>query len=409
MVSARLLRGYLRRDWNRVTANLTSPPQNSRAAVFVLAAVAAGAFALFALMARHGLDLTDEGFYLLNFRHWNSTPVFTLFGAYLQLPYRLLDESLWAMRVLGAVLLICSGTWCARELILGQGLPAASSTPYPVAAASIAAGMTAFNYYGGFLVPYTPSYNTLALISALTATALTMRTARTLANGVDFPASSTFALGLVISIGVANKFSAGALVALVDAALAAVILWRRARWRRVGIALAIVVAGCLLNIVVLAAVDPDVLTRFRQGIAIQMALLPRDVAAEYLRFISAELPRALSEAARMLIWPTAFAIAVLGFGKVFGPRPWLASVAVSGFLGPAMYLAFVRHRSFRIEVVSLVAVLLWSFWTVSPRTAGERRPGWRTHAMAAAVLAIPFAYSFGTNNVMLDHMAMAAV
>lgn len=374
-----------------------------------MAVVAAGALAVFASMARHGLDLTDEGFYLLNFRYWNATPVFTLFGAYLQIPYRLLGESLWAMRMLGAILLVSSSAWCAWQLMLAQGGSAGASNPRPIAASAIAAGITAFNYYGGFIVPYTPSYNTLALICALTATALTIRVARALARGFDVPMLPALALGLVISVGVANKFSAGVLVALIDALIAAVILWRTAPWRRVGLALAWALAGFVLNAAILVAVDPDLPLRFKQGISIQLALLPRDLAGEYVRFISSQLPHGLFEALRMLLWPTALALSVLALGKMLGGPRWVTSVAAAGFLASAMFIGFARHRGLRIEFISLAAVLLWIFWAATSRAAGEPLARWRAHALAGAMLAMPFAYSFGTNNSMLEHMAMASV
>lgn len=391
------------------TPEPSTPPRDARAAAFILAAVAAGAVTLFAVAARHGLDLTDEGFYLNNFRHWDATPLFTLFGAYFQLPYRLLNESVWAMRMLGALLLIGTGAWCASELMRSHDRLVARPGSDPVAIAAAAAGVTAFNYYGGFIVPHTPSYNTLALICALAATALTMRTARALADARPLPAWPALALGGVISIGVANKFSAGALVAIVEAVIAAVILGPAPPWRRIGLALAVALAGFALNILVLVAVDPDIFVRFRQGLAIQLALLPRDPAAEYLRFASRELPHGVFEAARMLVWPTAFALAVLGLGRLLGRSGWLASVAVSGFVASAMYLGFVRHRGLRIEFLTLVAVALWAFWAFRRGPPAGRRDGVRGHALTGALLALPFACSFGTNNAMLEHMAMAGV
>ncbi len=381
----------------------------TRVAAPLLGAVAAGLFALFAIVARHGLDLTDEGFYLLNFRHWHSVPAFTLFGAYFQIPYRLFGESLWAMRMLGMILLIGTGTWCAFQLMLIRDVLMSQQGSAWIAPASIAAGLTALNYYGGFVVPYTPSYNTLALISALLCTALTMQVGRAFVLKGSIPGTAAFALGLAISMGVANKFSAGTLVALFDGVIAAAIVWRRVPVRQVALTAALVVTGFLLNALVLVLIDPQILIRLNQGIVIQLALLPRNITAEYARFLSEELPNGVHMAARMLLWPVLFSTAVLVGGRFIGRPAGAASSAIVAFLTLALYVGFIRHRAFRIEFVSMVALVLWVAWAARRIALGERPWSARTLVVDGAMLAMPFAYSFGTNNVMLQHMGMAAV
>jgi len=78
--------------------------------------VVAGEVAMFLAAAGRGLDLTDEGFYLLTFQHWTEWPSVSLFGAYFSLPYQLFGQSVWAIRVLGFILLLTACVWFSREV-----------------------------------------------------------------------------------------------------------------------------------------------------------------------------------------------------------------------------------------------------------------------------------------------------
>ena len=47
-----------------------------------------GLAGLFAFSATRGLDMSDEGYYLLNFLYWREfKAIFSMFGAYLSIPF----------------------------------------------------------------------------------------------------------------------------------------------------------------------------------------------------------------------------------------------------------------------------------------------------------------------------------
>ena len=80
------------------------------APLLLFATIAALHVGLFSIAATRGWDLTDESFYLLSFRHWAEAPATSFFGAYLAMPYALVGQSLWAIRVVGFLLLFgCYG------------------------------------------------------------------------------------------------------------------------------------------------------------------------------------------------------------------------------------------------------------------------------------------------------------
>jgi hypothetical protein len=125
-------------------------------------------------------------------------------------------------------------------------------------AAALAAGMGIWSYYGATPVPYTPSYNLLTLACALASSALSLRLGRAMFRGEARGLLGTaFLLGGVASMGIATKFTAGALVLVLDGLIVALLGWRRidvgTGWR---VALAIS-AGLLTQLALLAAVDHE--------------------------------------------------------------------------------------------------------------------------------------------------------
>jgi hypothetical protein len=381
------------------------------AAVVALLLVVAAQTAMFLAAATRGLDLTDESFYLLTFQHWTEWPSVSLFGAYFSLPYALLGQSVWAIRVLGFILLLAAGIWFSREVCRSFDALALKVTPDGIFAASLAGGASIWNYYGAFIVPYTPSYNLLTLACALGTMALAMRVGRTVfqSGGRTLDVDS-FALGLVASIGIASKFSAGVLVLGLSALIIAALAWRRlAAHTGARIAL-LATAGVAANLVALWLTDPELPTRFQRGIAVTWAMFPRRPANELVRFLFVEVPEALAVSLRILMWPLVIAFAAFVAGARLAPRRTLFdSIAVAAFVAGAMWVTYVKDNRFhRIALLTLVAVALaLARWSLARRQAANSSPG-RSLWPAAALLALPFACSFGTSNPLLRHMGMAA-
>ena len=379
-------------------------------AVVALLVVVAAQAAMFFAAATRGLDLTDESFYFLTFRHWTEWPLVSLFGAYFSLPYALLGQSVWAIRALGFILLLAAGIWFSREVCRSFDALALKATPDGIFAASLAGGASIWNYYGAFIVPYTPSYNLLTLACALGTMALALRVGRAVFQGDGRTLNiDSFALGFVASVGIATKFSAGILVLGFGALVIAAFGWRRID-ARIGARIALLVtAGAGTNLAALLLADPELPTRFERGIVATWALLPRTPAGELVRFLFIEIPEEIAVSLRILLWPLVIALAAFVAGARLARRSLFDSIAVATFVAGAMWVTYVKdNRVHRIALLTLVAVALaLARWWLARRRMATSSPG-RVLPAAAAILAIPFAYSLGTNNPLLRHMGMAA-
>jgi hypothetical protein len=371
--------------------------------------VAVGA-AAFLVAAGRGLDLTDEGFYLLRYRYWTEWPSVSLFAAYFALPYALSGHDVWAMRTLGFVLLLCAGMWFGRETSLAIDAVAGRTSREGVFAASIASGAGVWSYYGAWPVPYTPSYNLLTLLCALLALALALRLGRAILLGEGRLGIDAFLLGVVASVGIASKFTSGVLVLAVCLAIIGALGWRRlgARaWLRSGI---LVAAGLALNALLLWMADPDLPAQFRRGIEGTLAMLPRDPARELAAVANVDVPKALIASLRTLLWPIVLAVGASAVGAFAKRRSLGDTLAVAILVVGALLDIFMKdNRVHRIVLVTLLVILLAvaALQVVRNSRANIAQP--RALLVAVAIAVVPFAYSFGTNNPLLPHMGGAAI
>jgi hypothetical protein len=366
----------------------------------------------FSLAAGRGLDLTDEGFYLLTYRYWTEWPSVSLFGAYFAFPFALVGHDVWAMRMLGFTLLLGAGFWFGREANLALDSLAGRSGRAGLFAASIASAAAAWNYYGAFIVPYTPSYNLLTLLCALLTAAIALRLGRRILLGDRrrLPWDALW-LGLAGSVGIASKFSAGLLVLALALSTVCVLAWgqlRAARWPLLALAL---VAGITLNIALLWLADPALPSRFERGLAVALAMMPRNPSGELAMFATVELPNDVLVSLRILLWPMVAAVLLFSLAtRTSTWRPLLNAAGVALFVVGAALLTFVReNRTHRVVLLTLMAILLAlvARWLI--RRPLTRSSPWRAGLIWGAIVLIPFAYSFGTNNPLLRHMGMAAI
>jgi hypothetical protein len=376
-------------------------------AVAILAAQAV----MFIVAAKRGFDLTDESSYLLTYRHWSEWPSVSQFGAYFSLPYALVDHDVWAMRILGFALLLAAAVWFGSEAQRAFGALAGRRSREGELATALASGAAIWNYYGAWPVSPTPSYNLLTLFCALVVLALALRLGRLIHAGERRGTLATaFALGLAGSIGLASKVSSGLLVLALAVTVVAALAWRRLdapRWRRLVVA---ALAGLVLNLAALWIADPALPLRFVRGFAVAFAMLPRHPAGELAALVFGVLPTDAVHALRILLWPLVFAVAAFALGPRIGQRPLADTLAVGVFIAGALVFTFVKdNRFYRIVLLTWVAILLATaaLWLLRERLA--RGAGGRALVVAGAMLAVPFAYSFGTNNALLQHMGMAAV
>jgi hypothetical protein len=112
----------------------------------------------------------------------------------------------------------------------------------------------------------------------------------------------------------------------------------------------------------------------------------------------------------VLLWPLLFAVLALTAGAQLRRRPLADALAVAVFVAGALVYTFVKdNRFYRIVLVTWIAVLLGcaALWLLRARLASGARV--RSLVVAGAILVVPFAYSYGTSNALLQHMGMAAI
>jgi len=366
---------------------------------------------MFIVAARRGFDLTDESFYLLTYRHWTEWPSVSLFGAYFTWPYVLVGHDVWAMRLLGFALLLGAAIWFGSEAQRAFGALVGRRSRDGELATAVAAAAAIWSYYGASPVSPTPSYNLLTLACALVVLALALRLGRIVHD--DAPRgrlATAFALGLVGSVGVASKFSSGLLVLALALAVFAALAWHRldaGGWSRVVLA---AIAGLALNLLTLWIADPGLPLRFERGIEVTLAMMERSATGEVAALVFGALPQDALHALRVLLWPLVFAVLVLTAGAQLRRRPLADALAVAVFVAGALVYAFVKdNRFYRIVLVTWIAVLLGcaALWLLRARLASGARV--RSLVVAGAILVVPFAYSYGTSNALLQHMGMAAI
>ena len=366
---------------------------------------------MFIVAARRGFDLTDESFYLLTYRHWTEWPSVSLFGAYFTWPYVLVGHDVWAMRLLGFALLLGAAIWFGSEAQRAFGALVGRRSRDGELATAVAAAAAIWSYYGASPVSPTPSYNLLTLACALVVLALALRLGRIVHD--DAPRgrlATAFALGLVGSVGVASKFSSGLLVLALALAVFAALAWHRldaGGWSRVVLA---AIAGLALNLLALWIADPGLPLRFERGIEVTLAMMERSATGEVAALVFGALPQDALHALRVLLWPLVFAVLALTAGAQLRRRPLADALAVAVFVAGALVYAFVKdNRFYRIVLVTWIAVLLGcaALWLLRARLASGARV--RSLVVAGAILVVPFAYSYGTSNALLQHMGMAAI
>jgi len=130
---------------------------------------------LYLWMAPRGFEFTDESYYFLNYLYWRDlTGTMSFFGAYLEWPFRMLGQSVTAIRIFSLLLLLASSAFFVREaLAYVSRRDGFAKGPVWI---FVMAGMAASLFYFGYLKTLrAPSYNLLVLCSMLVSTGLLLR------------------------------------------------------------------------------------------------------------------------------------------------------------------------------------------------------------------------------------------
>ena len=366
------------------------------------AALLLAATALYIWMAPRGFEFTDEAYYLLNYLYWRDlTATVTFFGAYFELPFRLLGQSIAAMRVLSlAALIVASGFFTREVLRFSRQRDAAEASPLlPFVLAGIAASLF---YFGYFVSVRAPSYNLLALCTMLITTGLLLRLTTRDSSSHRFRVTG-ISYGVALGACGLSKAPAAALTLVLHALFFAVANrdWRLQRLFELS---SLILAGVVLNLALLQWADPSWLSALREGVALTNVVGHGGLS---------ELARQLTQEARVLapalieLSVVAVLIIVLARRIRHNRRIQISIAVVAVVCGCVLELARSDSRYLWLPTVALSALVLWSLdmpW----------RPQWTrvdapVFALTCLLLALPLAFSFGTNLMVSEHSEMAAV
>jgi hypothetical protein len=360
--------------------------------------------ALYVWMAPRGLEFTDESYCFLNYLDWRDvTATVTFFGAYLESPFRLLGQSVTAIRVFGFVALVVASGFFTRESLrfsrCSDVADGSSLTPF------VLVGMAAsLSYFGYFASGRAPSYNWLALCSMLIATGLLLRLTKRHGSRIQF---SLTGLGYGVALGACglDKAPAGALMLLLHGIFFALVNrdWHRRRLLELAL---LVLAGVAVNFALLQLADPNWWSALREGVAMT------NIDGHGSLF---ELARAMgqdvSSVAPDLLELSLLAALVIVVGRsIRHNRRVQISIAVVALVCCfALEMVLSDDRHLWLPAVALSVLVLWSFETPSP-TSSQRK---RVHAVGIGITCLlfflPVAFSFGTNISVLVHSQMATV
>ena len=366
-----------------------------------------------ALTASHGLDSTDEGFYLLSYRWWD-TDLRTFTGAqFVYGPvFELLGHNIAGLRLVRLVTIIGAnaafGWTFMRWLRLRR--PNASATRWWEAAgtaAIVACGGMNYSW-----LPLSPGYNDVSLLGALLAAALVLKMAADVDKGRTVPAWVPLLIGPVAFAMLISKWSSSGLTLLVIALVALVVL-ARAGVRQIARLSAWALVGLLLS-----------------TIAVQLFLVPLNKALPLMvatnRLVAAGINNPTS---LLLLYEHTFADLVTRMALAHGLLLVSAAAAVTlrSKLGSGIaavltvttaILSFrsllamgaftggnLNIRTYSVGLTLVVALtLIVALGTLLDwrgpftKTSSLRREGWRGAAVVILLLALPLTQAAGTGN-----------
>lgn len=358
--------------------------------------------------AGHGLDITDEGFYLLSYRWW-SVEHRTFTGAqYLYGPvFQLLGYDIAALRIFR--LLTVVGT----HLVFGWSVmswlrprrPAAPPTRLWEAAGTAAIVAAGGAVYGW--LPQTPGYNDVALLGGMLGMALVLRMARHVDRGARVPARLPLALGaLAVPVLLAKWTAAPLLLVVIAAAVVALrpqgprAVARAAAWAVAAVPAVLAVVHVAL--VPLSTVVPELLAVNRQlsdsggrGLAV---LLTRywETTAPTLTTVAGQHGPLLVAAVVAVAWRRRAGWAVAAAGA--GLSLWYA-VRAGGLGGGRLHLFTYVGTLLLVVIFALVVALAVGFADRrAARVCALTADGTRGRLLLGTLVLLPVLQALGTNN-----------
>ena len=343
-----------------------------------------------------GLDVTDEGFYLLSYRWWDSSPRTFTGAPYLYGPvYELLGYDVRGLRLFRLVTVLAAHLLLARSVLLwlrtvGPSTP--GLTPGTAATCVLASGGVVYGW-----LPLSPGYNDVSVLGAVVLGAAVVRAHSFGRQGSPLPWSWAVMVGAVLTAMVLAKWTSAVLV--VGLASLTVVLLAAERPPRllrtvltvVGTGLA-ALAGFHLLVVPLHEVVPPWWET--TTLVASVSNSPGSLVAMYARTSLSLLPALILAVTGLLLhrWACRRGHAAGAFGAVMA-----VGVPVGGIL---LLDAGLRGGvGGTLGVASLLLITLtfglWALWSTR-----ETRPrgGNTDQLIVACLMLLPAAQAFGTGN-----------
>jgi hypothetical protein len=374
------------------------------------------------LASDRGLDITDEGLYLLAadppsaIAHWgfpwgwHAAPLFALVG-----------HDIAAFRTAGAVLLVLAGAWLGRASVAGAMTFRGSRHTTPCRARLLAlagagiGGVGSLLYYQGLL--RTPSYNWVNLIGILIAAAALVSLLARLQRPSAHPAGSLLlaaaaGIGMFVTLP-AKPTTAAILLALEVVMLVVVVGWRSARFAVVSLAAAVASLAVAVALGLWPSDFPDV---FASAIAMPRGSGQGTIAAlALLLTLPGEIVTSFIDLGAVLAVGASLVGILLAAALLPGvaQRPWLRVLGiVTATAGALLALAAGLSSYAELDlppyaIGALVTACLVMIAACAglvradpqtPERAGLERGGERVRvaALLGYLLVLPFVFSLGS-------------
>ena len=385
-------------------------------AVFALAlAATAGWSTVVVLSAGHGFDITDEGFYLLSYRWWNSA-LRTFTGAqFLYGPvFQLLGWNIQSLR------LFRLATILVTHLVYGLALMRWLRTRRPDAPATIGwdlAGTAVVTASGAMLyswLPLSPGYDDVSGLGSLLVMAAALAVATDVERGRAVRWWVPVATGPAMAALLLAKWASSAATLLMVAAVLVVVLWPRGLWqvaRVILIAVAstvVTLAAVQLFLVPLTTALPQMLAATRSvakatnNPATLLQLYARVDGSLVGHVVQVNLGLVLAVALAGLARGRVLRVLAGLLGAVFLAVAVRHLVQLGALSGGTTNLVLFREPMMLVVVCALVLLLAtgirdhWAAW----RTAAPR-PRLGDVVLVAALCLLPLTQALGTGNGLL--------
>ena len=359
---------------------------------------------LYVWMAPRGFEFTDESYYFLNYLYLRDLiGTMSFFGVYFEWPFRMLGQSVPAIRIFSLLLLLASSAFFTKEALgyVSRRDGMTNETPW---AFMLTAMVVSLFYFGYLSTLRAPSYNLLAICSMLVSTGLLLRL---LERDVQFfnAQLTSFCYGLVVGACGLGKPSTGVLLVFFHTMFFA-LANRDWRLRHLLDLFAFSLAGVSLNFVVLQWEHPQWQGELREG----MALLGMDGSHGLLDLANKLRWDMQAMAPKLLLLVIGAELAVVLLVRWLSPysRTVLSAVVGALICGCVLELIWGPARWW-LPLLGLAALLLWSVEGFSRMPFRFAKGDLTDLALMALLFALPIAFSFGTNMPVLEHSKMAAV